>query len=373
MAGIYVHIPFCKQRCTYCDFHFSTSFSSYRSKMIDGICQELKERSNELTEEIKTIYFGGGTPSLLTIMELQQIMQSIKDSYQLAAQIECSLEANPDDISDTSLADWRSVGINRLSIGIQSFREEDLRWMNRAHNAEESAKCIGLATKAGITSISMDLIYGIESMSHDEWREQIRKALTFDVEHISAYCLTVESGTALDAHVRKGKMKKASEEHEAEQFSILRKELTGAGYEHYEVSNFAKPGKYSKHNSSYWKNELFVGVGPSAHSYSRSHRRFNIANNGQYLKKIQAGEVYWETEELSTADLHNEIILTGLRTTWGVQKKDIKLKANDQKHFTEKLTAFISDELVFETETHYRLSEKGFLLADYIASELFID
>ena len=319
MAGVYVHIPFCKQKCTYCDFHFSTSFENYRQKMIDAMVSEIESQVDYLVgKEVNTIYFGGGTPSLLTRIELHRIMDSISKNFTIPHDAEISLEANPDDIDAQTLEDWKSVGVNRLSVGLQSFKQEDLDWMNRAHSRDEALVCIDLIQSAGIENITVDLMYGLPNLSIDEWKSHVQTVIGFNIPHISAYCLTIEDKTALETMVRRGKVVPANEDQQSEQFELLVELLLENGFEHYEISNFGKKGFESKHNSNYWKGEWYLGIGPSAHSFNGISRSWNIANNKQYIKAIEKGQEFSELEVLTKEDRFNEYVLTGLRTSSGL-------------------------------------------------------
>lgn len=372
MAGIYIHIPFCKQRCTYCDFHFSTTFESYRSKMIETMCQEINSRAKELkSERVETIYFGGGTPSLLKEDEFQLIFNAIRQNYSVSEDAEITLEANPDDIQIESLRSWIRNGFNRLSIGIQSFREEDLQWMNRAHNSEEAKNCVQVAQKEGFDAISVDLIYGLPNLTNEIWKKHIQTVVDFGVDHISAYCLTIEEKTVLHKKVKEGQIIPSNDYEQSEQFELLRSELKNSGYMAYEISNFSKPGKEAKHNSSYWKGEKYIGIGPSAHSYDGNIRRFNISNNQVYIKMVPEGNGYFDQESLSSKDRFNELLMTGLRTIWGVKISDLQSLLKLSASFTNRLNEFKISNQVEEVNGTLFLKGEGWLMADYIASELF--
>ena len=374
MAGIYIHIPFCKQKCSYCDFHFSTSYQSYKSEMIDSLIRELSMRSSYLAEqEIETIYFGGGTPSLLSSGELKAIITHINTTFSISDTAEISLEVNPDDISENQLMDWKKSGINRLSIGLQSFREEDLKWMNRAHNSEEALNCVGLAKKAGFENISVDLIYGLPNFSTEDWEKNIQTVLRFGIQHVSAYCLTVEEKTVLSKWVAQKKVVPANEDDQSEQFEILVNELEKAGIEQYEISNFSLPGFHSKHNSNYWKGKHYLGIGPSAHSFNGTSRSWNIANNRTYMREIQEGKSWFETEELTTTNQFNELLLVGLRTSTGVNVEQLLSIQNPSKKFWEQIETMKNYGWIIVTDQTITLTKSGKLKADHISSELFID
>jgi oxygen-independent coproporphyrinogen-3 oxidase len=372
MAGIYIHIPFCKQKCSYCDFHFSTTYHAYREKMILSICKEIKLRSKELNEPIETIYFGGGTPSLLLENELFLLLSTIKTSFEVKDHLEITLESNPDDLTFEKLIEFKSVGINRLSIGLQSFRSEDLEWMNRAHTAEESLNCIPLAQKAGFNNISIDLIYGLPNLTISEWENMIDIAIQLDVQHISAYCLTVEGKTALKKWVDSKLISISNEDEQSDQFELLVQKLKNAGINQYEISNFSKPNFESKHNSSYWKGIHYIGIGPSAHSFNGKSRSWNVSNNRSYIKALENDEKWFEIEILSIENQFNELILTGLRTIYGLNLDKLKEICEPPKTFWNTLNRFIDSNWVIQEKNYIYLSEEGKLKADHIASELFI-
>ena len=373
MAGIYIHIPFCKQKCSYCDFHFSTTFQSYRQSMIECLVVEIEKRVSYLeNKEIETIYFGGGTPSLLTSDELKLILDSISDKYTISKFPEITLEANPDDISREKLVSWKQLGINRLSIGLQSFREEDLKWMNRAHTSEESLGCVALAKEEGFNNISVDLIYGLPNFTLEDWRKNIQTVIDFGIDHISAYCLTVEEKTALSKWVSTKKIIPANEDEQSEQFEVLISELEKAGINQYEISNFSKINSESKHNSNYWKGKHYLGIGPSAHSFNGISRSWNISNNRKYIQLIGDNKDTFETEILSIEDQFNELILIGLRTTVGVNLDQLNSIQVPNEIFWTKITSMQKSEWLLVTKTSIFLTKSGRLKADYIASELFI-
>ena len=372
MAGIYVHIPFCKKRCTYCDFHFSTTFSKYRDELIEAICLELKLRAAELhNESVQTLYFGGGTPSLLTTDELKSILQTVRSNYQLKEDAELTLEVNPDDATEEHLLAWKQLGINRLSIGLQSFQEYDLTWMNRTHSTEQGEMAVRLAQHIGYDNISIDLIYGLPNLTNEQWLEHLEKALRLNVQHISSYCLTIESKTALHHLVREGKLTRPSEDQQGEQFELLVSTLKNAGFEQYEISNFAFKEHYAKHNASYWNFTPYVGVGPSAHSFNGIQRRWNIANNTIYYQHVGKDDQWFEVEELSPHARWNEYFLTGLRTKWGVLKKHLEELGGMDAEERKLLVSYLETEFMSEDEERLVLTEKGKLQADGIASSFF--
>lgn len=374
MAGIYIHIPFCKKACHYCDFHFSTSFR-FKEDIIEAILKELKNQVTYLDEEsVETIYFGGGTPSLLVKEELEKILSQIKTFYNVIDFPEITLEANPDDLTIEKLKELKEIGINRLSIGVQSFFDEHLKWMNRAHSAQESEACIRTAIELGFENITLDLIYGMPNLSDSQWRENISKAISLGVGHISAYNLTMEEDTAYAHFVKKGVYKAPSDETGAKHFSLLIENLEKAGYQQYETSNFAKSEQYSKHNSSYWKGEKYLGIGPSAHSFNGFSRQWNVANNKRYINAINTNEPYFELEELTNFNRVNEHLLIGLRTIWGCELNFVKanLDIKNYQTFLKELEQQKQLNLICQKENKFYLTAKGKLFADRIASNLFV-
>lgn len=373
MAGIYLHIPFCKQKCTYCDFHFSTTYAGYRDKMITAMKQELIERKDYLSgETISTIYFGGGTPSLLTHEELKLLVDTIYANYPVASEIEFTLEANPDDVSIEQLEHWKEVGINRLSIGIQSFKQEDLDWMNRAHSVEEGKTALKLAREYGFF-ITADLIYGLPNHTLDDLKFNLEQLTAYSPEHVSAYCLSVEKGTILQHLVNTKQLPQVGEDEQADEFEYLVNFLKNKGYEQYEISSFARNEKYSVHNTNYWLGVKYLGIGPSAHSYDGKNRRWNIANNSLYIRKLTENETYYEDEVLSAKDRFNELLLTGLRTKWGVQFSQLFAEMDGNKEFFEQFEEFSANNLIESDEKRFFLTEKGKMQADHIAASLFMD
>ncbi|MBU2018276.1 MAG: radical SAM family heme chaperone HemW [Bacteroidetes bacterium] len=371
MAGIYLHIPFCKQRCTYCDFHFSTSYQNYQDQMIEAMVSELIQRKSEITEKIETIYLGGGTPSLLDKKQLKQLLETIQNNYSVIDAAELTLEANPDDILPEHLVIWKELGINRLSIGLQSFRPEDLKWMNRAHSAEEAKNCVPLAQKMGFKNLTIDLMYGLPNLSLQEWEQNIQTVIDFSIPHISAYCLTVEERTVLDKKVANGEIKPLSEEEQSEQFQMLTSKLLANGYEQYEISNFSKPGMHAKHNTAYWQGVPYIGIGPSAHSFDGNNRRFNVPNNAKYMNGIHSGQTIFEAEVLTSQNKFNEKLMTGLRTKWGVDLKELDTIHTISDQFKNTLEDFINSNWVMKNKSRILLTETGKLMADHISSSLF--
>ncbi len=373
MSGLYFHIPFCKQACHYCDFHFSTSVKN-KAELLSAMRSELRLRRNYLEDKnLRSVYFGGGTPSLLNGDELMQFMSEVSSNFILSENTEITLEANPDDLGSDKLQELKDAGINRLSIGIQSFSENDLKFMNRAHSAEQAMTCIGAAQKQGFDNISIDLIYGLPTLDDAQWIENLKIAFSFDLTHLSCYSLTVEPRTALAKMIRDKKVQDVDDEKSSRHFELLMDMAGKAGFEHYEISNFAKPGKYSGHNSAYWKDQPYLGMGPSAHSYDLYSRQWNISNNHEYIRQISQGIIPAEREKLSLSNKYNEYILTRLRTMWGVNADELLSKFGDENHRTFSAIADFSihDGLMVKEATIYRLTDKGKLFADNIAAQFF--
>jgi len=372
MAGIYIHIPFCKQACHYCDFHFSTSLKK-KKDLIQSLITELELRKEEFKNtEVETIYFGGGTPSLLTNNELQSIIDAVDGNYSVVAYPEITLEANPDDLSHNRIEALTNTPINRLSIGIQSFFETDLKLMNRAHNAQEAKACLEKAVEH-FDNISLDLIYGIPGASNKQWIKNIEIALSFGVPHISSYALTVEPKTALASFIEKGIIENVDDEQAHEQFHILKEQLEDAGFIHYELSNFGKEGFFSKNNSAYWQGKSYIGIGPSAHSFNGKKRSWNVRNNTKYIKAVLNGDLPMEIEHLTKIDQYNEYIMTGLRTVWGVSLEKVEKDFGHllKNYLIEQANVFINQHLLYIDGEHLRVTKKGQFLSDGIASELF--
>lgn len=370
MAGIYIHIPFCAQKCSYCDFHFSTTFSSYRSELIHALVNELLLRKNN--DLVETIYFGGGTPSLLTKEELKILIETIKLNFNCATEIELTLECNPDDCSLTNLSNWKELGINRLSIGIQSFDDEQLKWMNRKHTSSQAKEALDIAQKVGFTNITVDLIYGLPNLTLKEWERQLMEIIRLPIQHISAYCLTVEEKTVLAKWVKEKKIVPSDNDEQSDQFELLVATLSKNGFEQYEISNFCREENYSKHNSSYWLGKKFLGIGPSAHGYDGESRYWNIASNQQYIRSIKEGVLPETKEKLGINEQFNELILLGLRTKWGVNKSQLFDLIQPTLDWVSQKNSFIEMGELIETENFLHLTETGKLRADLIASELFI-
>ncbi|WP_020530931.1 radical SAM family heme chaperone HemW [Flexithrix dorotheae] len=373
MAGIYLHIPYCKKACHYCDFHFSTNFST-KNELVDAISEELKIQKAFINSDIETVYFGGGTPSLLSLEELSIIFNAIWKNFNIVENAEITLECNPDDLSSQKLKDLQNLGVNRLSIGVQTFDNELLKFLNRAHSSIEAENAIKKAQDQGFENITIDLIYGIPNNSHNVLETDLKKAISLEVPHISAYCLTIEERTVFGNWLKKGKINSPNEDFEAEQFEIVVDYLRRNGYEQYEISNFARDKKYSKHNSNYWNQTSYLGIGPGAHSFNGEIRQFNIRNNSKYIKSIMKGIIPAEIEYLSQNEKVNEFILTTLRTIWGSNLDFIKSRYNiDLLTLKQKeLEDFVKFNLVSLLDNHIVLTDKGKLQADWITSKLFL-
>jgi oxygen-independent coproporphyrinogen-3 oxidase len=372
LAGIYIHIPFCKQACFYCDFHFSTSLKK-KDELISCLIKEIELRKDELQNEIvETIYFGGGTPSMLSSKEISTLIDAVYKNHTVIEAPEITLEANPDDLSEEKIIELSNSPINRLSIGVQSFFEKDLKLMNRAHNSKEAINSLSVAIRY-FDNISVDLIYGIPGSTNDEWKENIQTVLNFGIPHISSYALTVEPKTALETLIKKGKIENVDDELAQEQFYILTSALEKENFVHYELSNFGKENFFSKNNTAYWLGKKYLGIGPSAHSFDGEKRSWNVRNNTKYIKEIQQNSLPLERETLSKTDCYNEYIMTGLRTIWGVSLEKIKNDFGDNyitylKNQSEK---YIQQKLLYFDDEILRSTEKGKFLVDGIAADLF--
>ena len=375
MAGIYIHIPFCKQACSYCNFHFSTSLSQ-KDAFINALQKEIRISANAASahKNIDTIYFGGGTPSILSKQTIQDILYTIYENFDVHKAAEITLEANPDDVNSSIVQDWLSIGINRLSLGIQSFNDDELTWMNRAHNALHALNSIDLIQQAGFTNFSVDLIYGSPLLSNEELQKNIQYVLLKNIPHIACYALTVEEKTLLYKQIHKKKSLPIDETHQSEQFHIMVTMLEAAGYEQYEISNFAKPGYRSQHNSSYWKGIAYWGFGPSAHSFDGlASRRWNVANNALYIQSIENNLIPYEEEILTPTQQLNEQIMIGLRTMEGISLKKLEERFGIQQQLLEQAKIFIATGQIKLVDGHLMLSKEGKFFADGIAADLFAD
>jgi len=375
MAGIYIHIPFCKKACTYCDFHFTTS-TKYLNEMVEAICKEITMKKNRLeNQQIGSIYFGGGTPSVLPTAALQQILSTVEKHFSISANAEITIETNPDDLTALKIAELRKLPINRFSIGTQSFFNEDLVWMNRAHSSQEATDCIKRSQDAGFENLTIDLIYGYALLTYEKWKTNIETAVALQVPHLSAYSLTVEPKTALAHAIEKGKQPKVSDDQSAAQFLMLMHTLAKNGFEHYEISNYSLPGRYAVHNTNYWKGVPYLGIGPSAHGFDGCDRQINIANNAKYLESIFDNRLPETLEQLSEIDRFNEYVMTSLRTMWGTSLT--KITSEFGKSYAEQtlklITPFVKEgKLILQGDT-IKLTDEGKLFADGIAAELFAE
>lgn len=373
MAGVYIHIPFCRQACHYCNFHFTTSLTR-KNELIAALLKELDLRQNYLQNEaVETIYLGGGTPSLLEVSDLEKLLGSIWKNFSTSPSTEITLEANPDDISEEKIREWLDTGINRLSIGVQSFFEEDLLWMNRAHNAKQAKDSLELACRH-FKNITVDLIYGTPMLTDNKWEKNVETILSYDIPHISCYALTVESKTALQKMIKLGKTEDVNPDKQSDQFLLLMRWLKDAGYEHYEISNFAKPGFRSRHNTSYWQGKKYLGIGPSAHSFDGVSRQWNISNNNTYIDSLKTNSLPFEKEILTAAQQLNEYIMTSLRTIEGIDVRVVEKKfgKKEKERLLQSVKKYLENKKVVVSEAgNLVLTNEGKLLADGIASDLF--
>ncbi len=374
MAGIYLHIPFCKQKCYYCDFYMSVS-QKYKSEYVDALLAELQLQKKYLgTQKIKTIYFGGGTPSVLQADEIERILQKIRQLFEIETHAEITLEANPDDLNLNYLSELITLGVNRLSIGIQSFRDFDLKNMNRSHTGQQAFDAVKNAQKAGFNNISIDLIYGLPQLDLIAWEKNIHSALQLDIQHISAYHLSYEPNTVFSHLLKKKKMNIADEDSSYEQFRMLIDALVANEFEHYEISNFAKKGFISQHNSSYWKQAHYLGVGTSAHSFNGVSRQWNIKHLYQYIQQVKLGNVPAETEHLTETEMYNDYIITSLRTSWGADLEYIKTRFGQKLHnsFLHTALSFSQSEHLIIDANCVKMSKKGIFVSDAIFEKFIL-
>jgi oxygen-independent coproporphyrinogen III oxidase len=375
LAGIYIHIPFCRQACTYCNFHFSVSLNN-KEAMIQALLKEILLENNFITDtKIETIYIGGGTPSLLSTEELQFIFNTIRQKFDVAADAEITLEANPDDINKTILTQWKSVGINRLSVGLQSFNEAELKWMNRAHNVVQSVQCLDYIEEAGFTNYSVDLIYGSPLQSNVDLKNNFDTIAKRKIPHISCYALTVENGTTLNKLIKEHKSPSVNTDKQAEQFQLLLEMMDTNGYEQYEISNFSKKGYRSKHNSSYWKSLPYFGFGPSAHSFDGiNKRRWNVSNNSLYIQSLEKNTIPYEEEILTDEDRVNEYVMTSLRTVEGINLEIVgeKFGIKNKERILLGAEKYIRQGKIVCQNSSLQLTKEGKFFADGIGSDLFV-
>lgn len=372
MAGLYIHIPFCRKACNYCNFHFSTSLNQI-NEMVSSIAKEMEMRAKEIDEEINTIYFGGGTPSLLHTDLLEKLMNTARTHYNINDQAEITLEANPDDIVLEKAETWKALGINRFSIGIQSFADGNLKWMNRAHNAKQSTTAIHIIKQTGFHNYSIDLIYGTPGQSMEGWIKDLRTAFELGVPHLSCYALTVEEKTALNSLIKKGALPEINQDEQADRFEALMQLAAEAGYHHYEISNFALPGYESKHNSAYWDGVVYLGLGPSAHSFDGVKRKWNVSNNTAYIKCLTNHLLPQKEETLNKIDVLNEYIMTALRQSKGIEKKILLQKGGETclAEISGLIKPYLKTNKVVEDEKGWHLTNHGKFFADGIAATLF--
>ena len=374
MAGIYIHIPYCKKKCIYCDFYFKIN-SDDMHDMISCIKKELISRKNYLkSSSVKTIYFGGGTPSILTKYDTNTILKTIYDNYKVSEKLEITLEANPDDLNRKKIADFFNIGINRLSIGVQSFKDDDLIFLNRNHSREDAIRSIKIAQEIGYKNISVDLMYGLPKQSLKDWEDNLNLLFDLNIQHLSAYMLTLEKKTKLFEYVKKNKVKMIDDLTIINQYYRLLSIAKKNNFVQYEISNFAKNNTLSKHNTSYWQNKLFLGVGPSAHSFDYKSRRWNIASNKKYIEKLNNNNIYFEEEVLTISQKFNEYILTNLRTKWGVNINTIKSRFGDKYawHTKKMMQKWIEKKYIKENNEIIILTDDGSVFADKIISDLFL-
>lgn len=372
MSGIYIHIPYCRQACHYCNFHFSTSLKN-KSALVSSLIKEIELRHNELPQaKLESVYLGGGTPSLLTTEELSSVIDKISQFWQMDQHTEITLEANPEDITKDKLESWHSVGVNRLSIGIQSFHESDLKYMNRAHSADQSHEALTLIKASPIKAVTADLMFGLIDSTLDDWASNLDTMLLYDLDHLSIYNLTVEEQTVFAHWKLKQKLQEPTTELQYEQYKLADKMLSLSGYDHYEISNYAKPNRQAIHNTNYWNRKPYLGVGPSAHSYIGVTRSWNIANNAAYIKQIESDNFCPTAEVIKEAEWYNELIMLGLRTKKGIKKSDLdRLSKKLQLHFDKTVKPKINKSIILITEGHYRLNPDHWYVSDTISSELF--
>lgn len=375
MAGVYIHIPFCKQKCHYCNF-YSVASSKYRASFVEALLTEIKERASYLlNEDVNTIYFGGGTPSMLSAQEINKILATLKNNFSINADVEITLEANPDDLSDEKfIALKNETPIKRLSIGVQSFFDDDLKYLNRVHNGKQAEKSIQKAHKFGFENLTIDLIYGIPTLTNLKWKKNLNRFFELDLPHLSSYALTVEPKTALNKLIAKGKMQAVDEEQSIGHFEILLEETNKNKYIHYEISNFAKEGYYSKHNSIYWLGGHYIGLGPSAHSFNGYSRQWNVSSMKHYIDADKMEKFVAEKEVLSTDQQYNEYVMTSIRTSWGCDIEHIYnvFGVLYKNHFLQNAIPQIKDKMLKKVHSQFLLTDKGKLFADGVAADLFV-
>ena len=374
MAGIYIHIPYCKQQCTYCNFHFRIAQKD-KLEMLKSMHKEIKERKDFLNgKEVSSIYFGGGTPSILSISEIKDILQTIYTLYSVNEDAEITVECNPDDLTGPKLSSYKKIGVNRLSIGVQSFADADLKFMNRSHNAKEAIESIERAKKVGFENITIDLIYGLPNQTLKQWQKNLDIMFSLGIQHFSAYALTIEEKTPLYHLVKNKNVKVLSDKKTISQFNLLQVKAKEQGFIHYEISNFGKEGYFSKHNTAYWTGSHYLGIGPSAHSFNGTSRRWNVSSNKKYIEGILTNSSYSESENLTNDQQYNEYIFTSLRTIWGIDKATILKRYGDEiaLYFLKEIKKWEAKKYIVAVSNIYTLTSKGKIFADAIASDLFI-
>jgi oxygen-independent coproporphyrinogen-3 oxidase len=375
MKGIYIHIPFCRQACRYCDFYFTVSLK-YMDRFVDLLLEEIRMKGERHRgRALETLYLGGGTPSLLSPVQLEKILNAIHRYHSFQDDSEWTIECNPDDLNTAALRHFRKAGFNRLSIGVQSFHERDLKLMRRSHKAAQAASSVSQAASEGFENISIDLIYGFPGQSTAEWEKNIESALSLPVSHLSAYHLTFEPGTLFDHWRKKGKLIPAPEERSIEQYRILRQIMQAGGFDHYELSNFGLGGTVSRHNMLYWSGLAYLGLGPSAHSYDGEQRSWNISSIRKYMEGIESGNAIEEMEQLSPREHYHDYLIISLRTRWGADPElmEEKFGKKFRKHFEKKTEAFIKSGSMYHASGRIVIEPGQWLITDHILRELFMD
>jgi len=375
MGGIYIHIPFCRKACRYCDFFFTVSLK-YLDGFVDTLVEEIRQHGESApVRSLKTLYLGGGTPSVLSPAHLDKIINTIHRYYTFTENPEWTIECNPDDLDISRLKMIQAMGFNRLSIGIQSFHDRDLEIMNRSHNAEQAEESVKIAASSGFDNISMDLIYGVPGQSFSEWEENLERALILPVSHLSAYHLTFEQGTVFDHWRKLGRLAPVTDEESVDQYRILREILVSAGFDHYELSNFARGGRLSEHNMLYWSGKPYLGMGPSAHSYDGERRSWNISSLKEYTERVASGKETGNSELLSITDKYHDYLITSLRTRWGADPAYIEKSCGKKyrRHFESMAGSYLESGKMFKAEGRIAIDPEGWLICDHILRALFMD
>ncbi len=370
MSGIYVHIPFCRQSCIYCNFYFKNG-NRESGKLVDALLKEIELKVNKMPEKLETLYFGGGTPSYIAPELIHRIIDRIKALTDTSGLVEVTLEANPDDVSRENLKSWKAMGINRLSLGVQSFFDHHLQWMNRAHNASEADTAIRLAREMEF-ELSIDLIFGIPGSTAEEWSSNLEKAVAYDIQHLSCYGLTLEDNTPWKKLLSTRQYPLPDDDLASAQFSFAMNFLAGKGWIHYEISNYSRPGMMAKHNTAYWQGKPYIGLGPSAHSYDVESRSWNVSDLAAYVKSLEEGRIPEEMETLRQAEKYNEYLMTGLRTMWGVSMEKLRGFGFDMNDLQHRISQYVSEGKILQQDGVYTLSAEGKLYADAIAASMFV-